>query len=214
VAALACAREAEVVAVDAEPSMLDLAGRNAPAAYVRHAVLPQLPFPDASFDATVANFVINHVGDPAKTVTELRRVRRRGGHVAATIWPHPQPPLQQLWGQIFDAAGAQRPATTPAVAADKDFERTTDGFTRLLRDVKFTDVRCQTITWTHHTDPEEWWSGPANGIGNLGLLMETQPPAMIDRIKQEYDRLTAAYLTKDGVLALPTGALLASGRAT
>jgi hypothetical protein len=37
---------------------------------------------------------------------------------------------------------------------------------------------------------------------------------MIDRNKPEYDRLTAACITKDGVLALPTGAFLASGGAS
>jgi 2-polyprenyl-3-methyl-5-hydroxy-6-metoxy-1,4-benzoquinol methylase len=64
VAALACARAATVTAVDAEPSMLAIARRQAPYAEMRNGLLPHLPFPDASFDAVVANFVINHVGDP------------------------------------------------------------------------------------------------------------------------------------------------------
>jgi hypothetical protein len=42
------------------------------------------------------------------------------------------------------------------------------------------------------------------------MLMEQQPPNMIDRIRQEYDRLTAAYRDDAGRLALPTAALLAS----
>jgi ubiquinone/menaquinone biosynthesis C-methylase UbiE len=74
VAALACARAARTTAVDAEPSMLEIARRRAPGAETRHAVLPHLPFPDAFFDAVVANFVLNHVGDPEAAVREMRRV--------------------------------------------------------------------------------------------------------------------------------------------
>lgn len=163
VAALACSRDAQVVAVDAEPSMVELAGRQVPAAEIRLATLPHLPFADATFDAVVANFVLNHVGDPAAAAAELRRVVRPGGRVAVTIWPFPAPPAQQLWGRIFDAAGVGSPAGTPRVAPDRDFARTPDGLVRLLRGAGLTATRCETLAWTHRTDPEAWWSGPASG---------------------------------------------------
>jgi SAM-dependent methyltransferase len=210
VAALASARGAAVVAVDAEPSMLDLARLRVPAAEVHRAILPDLPFADGRFHAAVANFVINHVGNPAAAVAELRRVVRHGGRIAITIWPFPQPPLQQLWTQIFEASGAQHPVAIPKLEANNDFRRTRDGLSTLLTGVGLTDVHCDTITWTHHTDPEDWWSGPANGIGALGLMMEHQPPNVVTRIRHEYERLTTAYRTDDGLLALPTAALLAS----
>jgi SAM-dependent methyltransferase len=209
VAGLAAARGALVTAVDAEPSMLEATRRRVPAADVRHAVLPVLPFPDGCFDAAVANFVINHVGDPAAAVTELRRVVRQGGRMAVTIWPHPQPPMQRLWCDAFDRSGAQ--ASTPRVAADKNFARTLSGLSGLLREAGLGEVTCTTISWVHRTDPEDWWAGPANGLGSLGVLMKEQPPAMIDRIRSEYDRLAAGYRGADGMLALPAAALLASG---
>ena len=211
VAALADARGAVVVAVDAEPDMLRLARRRVPGVEVRQATLPQLPFAARSFDAAVANFVVNHVGDPVAAVVELRRVVRPGGRIAVTIWPSPQPPLQRLWGQIFDASGAERPTTSPRLDADKDFSRTPDGLSGLLTRAELDDVRCDTLTWTHRTDLEDWWSGPVNGIGALGRLMEGQPPTMIIRIRQEYERLVGAYRDDAGLLALPTAALLASG---
>ncbi|MEV7327956.1 hypothetical protein [Micromonospora sp. NPDC093244] len=80
----------------------------------------------------------------------------------------------------------------------------------LLDAAGLTDVRCETISWVHRTDPEVWWSGPANGISRPGLVMETQPPEMVVRIRAAYDELTAAYRDTDGLLALPTAALLAS----
>jgi hypothetical protein len=99
----------------------------------------------------------------------------------------------------------------PRVAADKNFARTPDGLSGLLRKAGPGEVRCTTISWVHRTDPEDWWAGPASGLGSLGVLMRDQQPAMVDRIRSEYDRLTAAYRSADGILALPATALLASG---
>ncbi|RQX13098.1 class I SAM-dependent methyltransferase [Micromonospora arida] len=211
VARLACARHASVVAVDAEPSMVELVRDRVPSVdEVRLASLPHLPFASRSFDAAVANFVINHVGDPLAAIIELRRVVRSAGRVAVTVWPYPPPEAQSLWGEVFDAAGVGRRAAAPTVDADRDFPRTPDGLAGLLDQAGLTDVRCDTITWAHRTDPEAWWSGPANGISKPGLVMETQPAAMIARIRAAYDELTARYRGSDGLLALPTAALLAS----
>jgi SAM-dependent methyltransferase len=213
VAALAAARGALVTAVDAEPSMLAAARRRVPAADVRHGVLPDLPFPAGWFDAVVANFVINHVGDPAAAVAGLRRVVRPGGRVAVTIWPHPQPPMQRLLLDAFESSGAQRPPSVPQVAADKNFARTPGGLSGLLRQAGLGDVRCTTISWVHRTHPDDWWAGPVSGLGSLGVLMKDQPPAVVDRIRSEYDRLAAGYRGADGMLDLPTAALLASAAA-
>lgn len=216
VAALAVARGAEVVAVDAEASMLEVVRRQVPAATVQHAILPDLPFPDGAFDAAVGNFVINHLGDPRAGVADLARVVRPSGRIAVTIWPDPEPPqhrppLQQLWTDVARAADLQRPVTLPWLDADKNFARTADGLAGLLRNAGLADVRCDTISWVHHADPEDLWSGSANGIGSLGVMMTGQPPQRITRTRQEYDRLAAAYRTDGGMLALPTAALLAVG---
>ncbi|MET7863300.1 class I SAM-dependent methyltransferase [Micromonospora taraxaci] len=210
VAGLASARGAVVVAVDAEPSMVELTRRRVPSAEeVRLAALPRLPFTSGSFDAAVANFVINHVGDPRLAVDELRRVVRPSGRIAVTIWPDPPPEAQSLWGRVFDAAGVDRP-TAPTVDADRDFRRTPDGLGGLLDAAGLADVRCETITWAHRTDPEAWWSGPANGISKPGLVLVAQPPDVLARIRAVYDEVTAPYRDADGLLALPTVALLAS----
>ncbi|MFC0506008.1 hypothetical protein [Micromonospora costi] len=73
-------------------------------------------------------------------------------------------------------------------------------------------MRCETLSWVHCTDPDDWWSGPANGIGWLGILLDGAPARLRGRVRAEYDRLAAAYLGPDGLLGLPTAAVLAAGR--
>lgn len=212
VAALASARGAAVTAVDAETSMVATARRNVPSAEVVHGVLPNLPFGDDSFDAITANFVINHVGDPRAAVAELRRLARPAARVAVTIWPYPLSPLHAVWEEVLDAANAHPHAAFPTVSPELDFDRTEVGLAGLLRDSGLTDVTSSVVVWTHRVDPEVWWSGPANGISTIGPIITSQSPDTVTRIKTEYDRIVARYRTADGLLALPTSAVLASGR--
>ena len=225
VAALAWERGAVVVAVDAEPSMVEAARRRVPGMPVWEATLPGLPFEGGSFDVAVANFVVNHVGDPAAAVGELRRVVRPGGRGAVTIWPQPAPPLQRMWGEVLEAAsaaggaGGGAPAATPDMArvrvdAGRDFARTVDGLAALRAGAGLGDVRCETVAWTHRVGVDDWWSGPANGLGALGMALDGQPAAVVGRVRRAYDQVSAAYLGPDGRLALPTAALLAAGTVT
>jgi SAM-dependent methyltransferase len=50
----------------------------------------RLPFPDASFDRIIASEVLEHVPDDGAALSELTRVLRPGGIIAATVpswWP-------------------------------------------------------------------------------------------------------------------------------
>ncbi|MEV4813844.1 class I SAM-dependent methyltransferase [Micromonospora avicenniae] len=212
VAALATARGATVTAVDAEASMIATARTARAASHFTQAALPLLPFPAGVFDAAVANFVINHVGDPRAAVSELRRVVRPGGHVAITIWPYPQPPLQRLWRQAYEAAGGPPRPDLPQVAAGRNFDRTPEGLTGLLRGAGLEPARCETLSWVHRTDPQDWWAGPEAGLGQLGLLLHGASADLRRRARDAYDRLTDRYRGPDGLLGLPTAALVAAGR--
>ncbi|HEY2795805.1 MAG TPA: methyltransferase domain-containing protein [Micromonosporaceae bacterium] len=207
VARLAVERRASVAAVDAERSMVEKAREYVPD--VRLGTLPDLPFLDGVFDAAVANFVINHVGDPGASVRGMRRVVRPGGTVAVTIWA--TSPSSHLIDEAIRAAGVEIPAP-PRPDAERDFNRTEEGFAALLASTGLSDVRASTPSWTHRVDPEVWWSGPAGGIGVLGTLLAAQPAGVLAKIKQEYDRIAADRLDEQGMLAFPVAAYLASGR--
>lgn len=69
------------------------AERNRDLANVRYAVEDALAlsFPDASFDSVVCLEVIEHVGDPERLLSEIRRVLKPGGIVVLTCPSHEFP---------------------------------------------------------------------------------------------------------------------------
>lgn len=194
-----------VVSVDAAQDMVALAAGACVAA------LPALPFRDNEFDATTANFVLNHVATPRTALAELHRVTRQGGHVAVTIWAAPAAEGQTLLGRAIQAAGVERPAHLPTLDAHEDFPRTEDGLATLLTEAGFTEAACRTLNWNHHTTIDEWWQGPAAGVATIGQIIASQPPKVQARIRQNLESL--CHPEPDGTLILSHRALLAHGRA-
>ncbi|MFI8242660.1 class I SAM-dependent methyltransferase [Streptomyces sp. NPDC085866] len=213
VAAAACARGATVTAVDAEATMVELAMKAAPSADVRVAALPELPFTDGEFDAVVANFVLNHVGQPKVAMAELRRVVRPNGWIALTIWAVPPAPGQALIGRAIQAASAVRPPHLPAgLAPDDEFPRDESGLTGLMEAAGLREAVCETLRWDHRASAEEWWSGPASGVAFGGQMVQSQTPLIRAEIKRHFDLFSSEFAGEDGVLALPHAALLARAR--
>ncbi len=206
----AARRGAVVAAVDAEPSMVQTTAERVPTARTGVAVLPALPFADATFDAVAANFVVNHVARPAEAVAEMARVTCPGRRVAVTIWPHPKPPLQRLWDDVLDAARVQRPPI-PGVAPEDDFPRTSAGLRELLVGAGLGAVESRRLEWQHLVDPEEWWAGATAGVATIGYIVSGQDEGTVRRMKDAYDRLVEPHLDRRGCLSLATAALLGSG---
>ncbi|MCX4448803.1 class I SAM-dependent methyltransferase [Streptomyces sp. NPDC087866] len=212
VSSAALARGAAVRAVDAEPGMVAATRRAAPGAEARTGTLPQLPYADGEFDAVVANFVLNHVGRPLEALVELRRVARPGGRIAVTVWQLPGTPGQTLVGRAAQAAGLTRPGWMATVDEERNFPRTPDGLAALIEAAGLADVQADTQAWDHRTDPEDWWAGPAAGIGAVGGVVTSAGPEGVAAAKREYDVLCREFLAEDGLLTLPHVAVLAQGR--
>ena len=142
-----------------EPTMREVALRQHPAMRVRDGALPSLPFEDAEFDAVVANFVLNHVADPRASAGELLRVS--AGRVAATIWTNSP---TWLWREVCQRA-ALVPTEGERLPPEKDFERTVDGFARMLDDAGWMRPRVSEITWTWSADATALWVSAEGGVG-------------------------------------------------
>ena len=79
---------ASVIAIDTSKSQIARACLRVTRAKTefRLADAQELPMPDKSFDVVVSALVVNFVPDKARAMSEMRRVARPGGLVAACVW--------------------------------------------------------------------------------------------------------------------------------
>ena len=96
---------AHVHAVDASPAMLSAAAsrlRDVSNVTIAQGTLESLPLPDASIDAAMLLLVLHHVADPARALTEVRRVLRPHGRVlVADMRAHAKEEYRQQMGHVW-----------------------------------------------------------------------------------------------------------------
>jgi demethylmenaquinone methyltransferase / 2-methoxy-6-polyprenyl-1,4-benzoquinol methylase len=145
--AIACAREGAVVTgLDFSEPMLERARRKAPDLEWVGGDALDLPFPDASFDGATVGFGVRNVEDLERSLSELRRVLRPGGHVGILEITRPRgvlAPFYRLWFDgIVPLLGKLLPggsAYTYLPASVRRFPGPEE-LAGLLRGVGFTDV--------------------------------------------------------------------------
>ncbi len=115
-----------------------------------------LAFPDDTFDVVHAHQVLQHVADPVLALSEMRRVTKPGGLVAARdsdyaamAW-YPLLPQLDTWSHLYRQA-AQANGGQP------------DAGRRLAawaRSAGFEDVHASSSTWCFSTgEDRDWWGG-------------------------------------------------------
>jgi len=87
--------EGSVVGIDLAESMLAVATRKATALGMRHVTfrtgdVTTLPFEAGSFDAVITRFCLMFLPDIPKALTDIQRVLKPGGYVAAAVWSAPE----------------------------------------------------------------------------------------------------------------------------
>ena len=80
----------EIAAIDYSPVFVEEAIRRStdPRIRIQQADACALPFEGNTFDRALALLVLHFVPEAGKAVSEMRRVVRSGGVVAATVWDH------------------------------------------------------------------------------------------------------------------------------
>jgi ubiquinone/menaquinone biosynthesis C-methylase UbiE len=75
-----------VIGLDVNEGMLDVARSLAPEIEWRHGRAESLPFDDSSFDAVISQFGMMFFDDKTTALREMYRVLRPGGHLAVAVW--------------------------------------------------------------------------------------------------------------------------------
>ena len=102
----------EVVGLDSAPGVLEHARAHAAEEGVDNVTFTAgdvyaLEFADAEFDVVYANQLLQHLTDPVRAITEMRRVLKPGGLLAvrdadyATMSPHPKFPEFLEWNDLY-----------------------------------------------------------------------------------------------------------------
>jgi SAM-dependent methyltransferase len=206
-AAAAAARGAEATGADLAEGMLEAARRRHPDVAFELGDCEALPFADASFDAALAAFVINHLPDPERGAAELARVTRPGGRVALAMWgPFEHVALLGLPARAAAAAGVP----DDDGPGGPDSTRFTDAgeLTRVLGGLE--RVTVEELTFTLRVASfEELWDGVLGGTIRTARRLTAGGDAARDALA----RIAEPYREGDGY-ALPTLVRIASGRRT
>jgi SAM-dependent methyltransferase len=93
-----------VSAIDPSESFVAAVRSREPDVDVRRGVAEALPFPDNRFDLTLAQLVVHFMRDPEAGLSEMARVTRPDGVVAACVWDHAGGggPLSLFWRAVAD----------------------------------------------------------------------------------------------------------------
>jgi SAM-dependent methyltransferase len=158
---------AAVSAVDPSEPFVAAARERHPAVSVQQASAEQLPFPDEAFDAALAQLVVHFMSDPAAGVTEMRRVTRQDGVVAACVWDHAggQGPLSPLWEAARELDSQVQDESRLVGAREGDLAQLFESAG--LREVEETALSVS----VGHPSFEEWWEPFTFGIGPAGAYV-------------------------------------------
>jgi ubiquinone/menaquinone biosynthesis C-methylase UbiE len=78
----------QVAAIDPSELFVQACAARVPGADVRAAGGERLPWEDDAFDAVLSQLAVNFMADPPQGVSEMRRVAKPSGVVAACVWDH------------------------------------------------------------------------------------------------------------------------------
>ena len=168
--------EENVSAVDPSPGFVSVARARLPSSDVRVAAAEELPFEDDSFDAALAQLVVNFMTDAERGVGEMKRVVRAGGTVAACVWDYGDrmTMLRTFWDAAHEVApeDAER-ADEGATMGYATFE----DLTGLWRTVGLDDVRGGELWVTADYDGfDDLWAPLPSGIGPAGAFCASLDP--------------------------------------
>ena len=184
-----------LTAIDHSPIYLAAAQarNNDPRTRLEHGDGTALRFPAARFDRTLSMLVLPSVlPEPALMVTEMRRVTRPGGVVAAAFWDSPggNPSQRMLW----DTAAALDEAA--AEARDRTMGRpiyAPGAMARLWAEAGLTDIDQRSLMIRmDFADFADYWAPYVSGEGALGAYVAGLDDERRYRLEHQ---LRSAYLT-------------------
>jgi len=155
---------------------------------VLQASAERLPFPDQAFDAALAQLVVHFMADPVAGLTEMARVTRTGGVVAACVWDHAggQGPLGVFWQAAHEL--------DPTVHDESRLAGAREGhLAELFEAAGLREIHEATVSARlEHPSFEEWWEPYTGGVGPAGAYVAGLDPERQAELRETCRRLLPA----------------------
>ena len=212
----AAAHASEVVVSDVATDMVAAARRRAAGignVTAKVLDLEDIAQPDASFDVLLCREGLMFAVDPAQALSEMRRVLRRRGRLAAAVWG---PPEDNPWlGLVMQGVGEQlgRPMPPPGMPGPFSLSDA-DALLSLALGAGLTECVVE-----RHDVPtvaasfDEWWERTSALAGPLANILPLLPADTTSELLARLRDATAPYAARDGSLAFPGVSLLLVARA-
>jgi SAM-dependent methyltransferase len=174
-----------VAAVDPSEAFVSAARERHPGVDIREAAAEDLPFPDASFDAALAQLVVHFMADPVAGLREMARVTRPGGVVAACVWDHAggRGPVALCWAGVRELDPDADDESGLAGAREGHLAELFEAAG--LRDVEDTDLAAPLEFATF----DDWWEPFTLGVGPAGAYVARLDSARRAEVKEACRRL-------------------------
>jgi SAM-dependent methyltransferase len=156
-------RGAAVAAVDPSPEFAAALKSRFPDLDSRQGSAEELPWPDESFDAALAQLVVSFMSDAPAGVAEMLRVTRRGGTVAVCMWDRDAM-------ELLAAINRAQAVVTPTRSADISPYRSPEPLRDLLGDGA--ELELLTVE-SEYDDFEEFWESVRKGAGPAGVWIQS-----------------------------------------
>jgi SAM-dependent methyltransferase len=193
-----------VSAVDPSASFVAAARRRLPGVEVASATAEELPFPDDTFDAVLAQLVVHFMTEPVTGLREMARVASPGGVVAACVWDHAggTGPLTTFWSAVKELDPGARDESQLAGARKGHLME-------LFRGAGLEDVEDTVLTVRVGFESlSVWWESFTFGVGPAGSYVAGLDDEHRDRLRGR-----CAELLPEGSFEVAASAWAARGRA-
>ncbi|MFZ0190463.1 MAG: methyltransferase domain-containing protein [Streptosporangiaceae bacterium] len=168
-----------VSAVEPSASFVAAVRERLPGVDVRRSAAEQLPFPDDTFDAALAQLVVHFMTDPVRGLREMSRVTRPGGMVAACVWDHAggHGPLTAFWSAVRELDPAADDESGLAGVREGHLARLFAQAGLGQAQAGLGQAQATTLTVRVRYDSfEQWWEPFTLGVGPAGTYVASLSP--------------------------------------
>jgi SAM-dependent methyltransferase len=173
-------RGAEASAADPSPPFVAALRERLPDIGVHEAPAEELPWPDESFDAALAQLVVTFMRDAPAGIAEMQRVVRPGGVVAVCMWDREGMEMLAAVNRTQQALDPSRPSS----------EQRTNYRTREEIEGLFGDgVEMELLeVEAGYSGIDEFWNALADGAGPAGAWAASLDDAQRKQAREEIYR--------------------------